>query len=161
MTLKIKNLLLLVFSVVILYLLFFRREQVPPIKKEIKVVEKLIQGKTETIEIIKYKTIEKLKIVKEIHNSIDTIRINLLTLTDTAEIIQVQRVLIDTLTHENNLLYNVINLQDSTIQHQDERDSLRVVQIDVLTQNNKKTKRRLIFSGVLNVIQSALLIFKK
>ena len=146
-----KNVLLFILFIIIAILLFFKDG------KETIIETKIIQGKIDTVEIYKTKTIEKLKVVNRLHTSTDTIRIYLdsvITLKDTVKIIEVQSILIDTLTEENKQLYKVIELQDSTITTQDEIITLQSKEI-------KKVKRRLIGSVILNVIQSTLMIFKK
>ena len=145
-----KNAILFILLVVIIILLCFRGGN------DI-IHTKIIQGKTDTVEIYKIKTVEKLKIVNRLHTSTDTIRIYLdsvITLKDTVRIIEVQSILIDTLTEENKQLYKVVELQDSTIVMQSEIIALKDKKI-------KKVKRRLVGSVVLNIIQSALIIFRK
>ena len=145
-----KNAILFILLVVIIILLCFRGG-------DDIIHTKIIQGKTDTVEIYKIKTVEKLKIVNRLHTSTDTIRIYLdsvITLKDTVRIIEVQSILIDTLTEENKQLYKVIELQDSTIITQDEIIALKDKKI-------KKVKRKLIASVFLNIIESVLIIFRK
>ena len=107
---------------------------------------------------------KKLKITKEIHESVDTLRIILAEserLKDTSKIISDQRNVIDTLSKENIYLYETVYLQDSTITTLEQRDTLRTIEIDILKSDNKKVKCKLFGSIGLNIAQVIALKFKK
>ena len=151
-----KNVLLFIGIITIIILLLFRGEK-------IVTQTQVIQGKIDTVEIYKTKTVEKLKVVHRIHKSTDTIRIYLdsvITLKDTVRIIQVQSILIDTLTEENKQLYEVIEYQDSTIITLEEIDSLRVEENETLKQDNKKIKRKLFGVSAVAILVSIVAILK-
>jgi len=159
MKLTIKDILLVVGIGVIIYLLLKPNEI-----KEIVNVQQVIEIQKDTVTVYKEKVIEKIKYIKVIHNQIDTLKADLVTIKhvgiDSITIAQ-QDTIIDVLTVENKELYNVVSIQDSTIIKLDEIDIIRVEQIDLLIKDNKKTKRRLVGTAIIGGLIVLLQIFRK
>ena len=159
MKLTIKDILLVVGIGVIIYLLLIPNEI-----KEIVNVQQVIEIQKDTVTVYKEKVIEKIKYIKVIHNQIDTLKADLVTIkhvgVDSVTIAQ-QDTIIDVLTVENKELYNVVSIQDSTIIKLDEIDIIRVEQIDLLIKDNKKTKRRLFGTAIIGGLIVLLQIFRK
>jgi len=159
MKLTIKDILLVVGIGVIIYLLLKPNEI-----KEIVNVQQVIEIQKDTVTVYKEKVIEKIKYIKVIHNQIDTLKADLVTIKhvgiDSVTIAQ-QDTIIDVLTVENKELYNVVSIQDSTIIKLDEIDIIRVEQIDLLIKDNKKTKRRLVGTAIIGGLIVLLQIFRK
>jgi len=159
MKLTIKDILLVVGIGVIIYLLLIPNEI-----KEIVNVQQVIEIQKDTVTVYKEKVIEKIKYIKVIHNQIDTLKADLVTIkhvgVDSVTIAQ-QDTIIDVLTVENKELYNVVSIQDSTIIKLDEIDIIRVEQIDLLIKDNKKTKRRLVGTAIIGGLIVLLQIFRK
>ena len=159
MKLTIKDILLVVGIGVIIYLLLKPNEI-----KEIVNVQQVIEIQKDTVTVYKEKVIEKIKYIKVIHNQIDTLKADLVTIKhvgiDSVTIAQ-QDTIIDVLTVENKELYNVVSIQDSTIIKLDEIDIIRVEQIDLLIKDNKKTKRRLFGTAIIGGLIVLLQIFRK
>jgi len=159
MKLTIKDILLVVGIGVIIYLLLIPNEI-----KEIVNVQQVIEIQKDTVTVYKEKVIEKIKYIKVIHNQIDTLKADLVTIKhvgiDSVTIAQ-QDTIIDVLTVENKELYNVVSIQDSTIIKLDEIDIIRVEQIDLLIKDNKKTKRRLFGTAIIGGLIVLLQIFRK
>ena len=159
MKLTIKDILLVVGIGVIIYLLLKPNEI-----KEIVNVQQVIEIQKDTVTVYKEKVIEKIKYIKVIHNQIDTLKADLVTIkhvgVDSVTIAQ-QDTIIDVLTVENKELYNVVSIQDSTIIKLDEIDIIRVEQIDLLIKDNKKTKRRLVGTAIIGGLIVLLQIFRK
>ena len=159
MKLTIKDILLVVGIGVIIYLLLKPNEI-----KEIVNVQQVIEIQKDTVTVYKEKVIEKIKYIKVIHNQIDTLKADLVTIkhvgVDSVTIAQ-QDTIIDVLTVENKELYNVVSIQDSTIIKLDEIDIIRVEQIDLLIKDNKKTKRRLFGTAIIGGLIVLLQIFRK
>jgi len=159
MKLTIKDILLVVGIGVIIYLLLKPNEI-----KEIVNVQQVIEIQKDTVTVYKEKVIEKIKYIKVIHNQIDTLKADLVTIKhvgiDSITIAQ-QDTIIDVLTVENKELYNVVSIQDSTIIKLDEIDIIRVEQIDLLIKDNKKTKRRLFGTAIIGGLIVLLQIFRK
>jgi len=159
MKLTIKDILLVAGIGVIIYLLLIPNEI-----KEIVNVQQVIEIQKDTVTVYKEKVIEKIKYIKVIHNQIDTLKADLVTIKhvgiDSITIAQ-QDTIIDVLTVENKELYNVVSIQDSTIIKLDEIDIIRVEQIDLLIKDNKKTKRRLFGTAIIGGLIVLLQIFRK
>ena len=159
MKLTIKDILLVVGIGVIIYLLLKPNEI-----KEIVNVQQVIEIQKDTVTVYKEKVIEKIKYIKVIHNQIDTLKADLVTIKhvgiDSVTIAQ-QDTIIDVLTVENKELYNVVSIQDSTIIKLDEIDIIRIEQIDLLIKDNKKTKRRLFGTAIIGGLIVLLQIFRK
>lgn len=159
MKLTIKDILLMVGIGVIIYLLLIPNEI-----KEIVNVQQIVEIQKDTVTVYKEKVIEKIKYIKVIHNQIDTLKADLVTIKhvgiDSVTIAQ-QDTIIDVLTIENKELYNVVAIQDSTIIKLDEIDIIRVEQIDLLIKDNKKTKRRLVGTAIIGGLIVLLQIFRK
>ena len=159
MKLTIKDILLVVGIGVIIYLLLIPNEI-----KEIVNVQQVIEIQKDTVTVYKEKVIEKIKYIKVIHNQIDTLKADLVTIKhvgiDSITMAQ-QDTIIDVLTVENKELYNVVSIQDSTIIKLDEIDIIRVEQIDLLIKDNKKTKRRLFGTAIIGGLIVLLQIFRK
>ena len=159
MKLTIKDILLVAGIGVIIYLLLIPNEI-----KEIVNVQQVIEIQKDTVTVYKEKVIEKIKYIKVIHNQVDTLKADLVTIKhvgiDSITIAQ-QDTIIDVLTVENQELYNVVAIQDSTIIKLDEIDIIRVEQIDLLIKDNKKTKRRLIGTAIIGGLIVLLQIFRK
>jgi hypothetical protein len=159
MKLTIKDILLVAGIGVIIYLLLIPNEI-----KEIVNVQQVVEIQKDTVTVYKEKVIEKIKYIKVIHNQIDTLKADLVTIKhvgiDSVTIAQ-QDTIIDVLTVENKELYNVVSIQDSTIIKLDEIDIIRVEQIDLLIKDNKKTKRRLVGTAIIGGLIVLLQIFRK
>ena len=159
MKLTIKDILLVVGIGVIIYLLLKPNEI-----KEIVNVQQVIEIQKDTVTVYKEKVIEKIKYIKVIQNKIYTLKADLVTIKHVGiDIITIaqQDTIIDVLTVENQELYNVVAIQDSTIIKLDEIDIIRVEQIDLLIKDNKKTKRRLIGTAIIGGLIVLLQIFRK
>lgn len=159
MKLTVKDILLVVGIGVIIYLLLIPNEI-----KEIVNVQQIVEIQKDTVTVYKEKVIEKIKYIKVIHNQIDTLKADLVTIKhvgiDSVTIAQ-QDTIIDVLTVENKELYNVVSIQDSTIIKLDEIDIIRVEQIDLLIKDDKKTKRRLVGTAIIGGLIVLLQIFRK
>lgn len=170
---NIKDLLLFGGVIALILLFVFKGDNEPDnSESEFKIVEveKIIEGKDSTIYINTIKIVQETKLIEELSNSIDSItkKLNDLKIkNDTFNIIQTQDTLIDALTDSNEHLQTVVDIQGNTILEQKDIISLKDTIIGYkdeiivdLKDSNKKTKRKLIVSIGLNIVQTIALILK-
>jgi len=156
---KIKDVLLIIGIIAIIYLLL-----TPKDVKEVIKYEQLIEIQKDTITIYKDKIIEKTIYIKSIHEDVENLKTELiddkLTGIDSV-IIEKQDTIIEKLTIENKQLYEVSRFKDNIILKAEEIDSSRVEQIDLLIKENKREKRKLIGVTIVAGLIVILQIFRK
>ena len=156
---KIKDVLLIIGIIAIIYLLL-----TPKDVKEVIKYEQLIEIQKDTITIYKDKIIEKTIYIKSIHEDVENLKTELiddkLTGIDSV-IIEKQDTIIEKLTIENKQLYEVSRFKDNIILKAEEIDSSRVEQIDLLIKENKREKRKLIGVTIVAGLIVTLQIFRK
>lgn len=179
LNIKIKDILLLIGVIVIIFLLVFKSDVKKTLGSSLidKIENKILESKTEIIksDSVIYHTetiiVSETKLIKELNRKIDLLKIDLENVRiekDTFMIIQLQDTIIEKLNIENKHLGTVINLKDSIIIEQRHIISYKDTIIDSKDEivnfhyeESKKFKRQRNLSLVAGVVLIGILIFKK